>query len=98
MGTDIICGDRHKRWGQTSKVGTDIIRGDRHKKLRSRVGGWVGGSKEILDPTLALQSIAWIQNPSSSRVWQNLIIIIMAFATARMLKESAEKVYKVPKN
>ena len=38
------------------------------KKSRSRVGGW---SKEILEPTLALQSTAWIQNPSSSRVWQN---------------------------
>ena len=33
------------------------------------VGGWVGWSKEILDPTLALQSTAWIQNPSLSRAW-----------------------------
>ena len=57
MGTDIIGGDRHKRWGQTSKVGTDIIRGDRHKKLRSRVGGLVkrdfrthsGSSEHSLD-------------------------------------------------
>ena len=32
--------------------------------------GWVGWSKEILDPTLAFQSTAWIQNPSLSRVWQ----------------------------
>ena len=32
--------------------------------------GWVGLSKENLEPTLALQSSAWIPNPSSSRVWQ----------------------------
>ena len=35
------------------------------------VDGWVDGwSNVILDPTLALQIQAWIQNPSSSRVWQ----------------------------
>ena len=35
------------------------------------MGGW---SKEILEPTLALQSTAWIQNPSLSRVWQYVLL------------------------
>ena len=36
------------------------------------LSGWVGGwlVNVILDPTLALQIQTWIQNPSSSRVWQ----------------------------
>ena len=32
VGTDIIGGDRHNRWGQTKKVGTDIRGGDRHNR------------------------------------------------------------------
>ena len=48
MGTDIIGGDRHNRWGQTYKVGTDIKGGDRHiMSLPKLGGGWVGGSYRI---------------------------------------------------
>ena len=59
MGTDIKGGDRHNRWGQTNTK----HHGFRIQKKIQEPGGW---SKEIVDTTLALQSTAWIQNPSSS--------------------------------
>ena len=61
MGTDIIGGDRLTK---------NTVDSESKKKSRSRVVGWMDWSKEILVPTLALKSPAWIQNPSLSPLRQ----------------------------
>ena len=53
-----------------------------------RVGGWVGGwSNVILDPTLALIR-ARIQNPGSSRAWQQLCKWVLVSMQPQIFKQT----------
>ena len=75
VGTNIIGGDRHNRWGQTNTK-PDLEWSIFHKK--NPYGGWVGGRffQEIIPLRGSIlqaetcQILSLAENPRWSRVWQ----------------------------